>query len=171
MTDLGTLGGDRSDAFAINEAGQIVGVSTIVPGQNVPELEDGWRAFLWQDGRMEALGTAEARSTGAWGINDRGEVVGEAVEVVADAGEPDALLWRGEQATDLADLIPPESGWDRLRIARAINARGQIVGWGQRDGATRAFLLTPRSAHATPIPGAPVPSVSIEPPLRFADTV
>jgi len=44
--------------------------------------------------------------------------------------------------TDLNSLIPRGSGW-RLVQATAINKTGQIAGWGEVDGQTHAFLLTP----------------------------
>ena len=57
MTDLGTLGGtpDNSAAFAINNAGQVVGWSDITPltGTDRYSFE---HAFLWQNGTMTDLG-------------------------------------------------------------------------------------------------------------------
>ena len=53
-----------------------------------------------------------------------------------------SFLWIEETATDLADLIPVDAGWE-LGGANGINDAGQIVGWGRVGGATRAFLLTP----------------------------
>lgn len=50
MTDLGTLGGERSSwAYAINAAGQVVGWSRTAEGAE--------HAFLWQDGTTTDLGT------------------------------------------------------------------------------------------------------------------
>ncbi len=43
---------------------------------------------------------------------------------------------------DLNTLIPRDSGWVLLS-ANDINNRGQIVGYGRRNGQKRAFLLTP----------------------------
>jgi hypothetical protein len=43
---------------------------------------------------------------------------------------------------DLNSLIPPNSGW-KLRMANAINDRGQIVGRGLLNGQKRGFLLEP----------------------------
>jgi hypothetical protein len=42
--------------------------------------------------------------------------------------------------TDLNSLLDPDSGWV-LKTATAINDRGEIVGWGEKDGETHAFLL------------------------------
>lgn len=76
MQDLGTLPGDSlSEATGINDHGQIVGVS--FPSSH---------AFLWQDGVMTDLNTLipsgsplSLISTG--GINDRGEITGQACVV------------------------------------------------------------------------------------------
>src|SRR5438445_11042947 len=58
--NLGTLPGGRvSFAYAINDAGQVVGVS-----------EGGSGAFLWQNGIMTDLGTLGGGSASAADIND-----------------------------------------------------------------------------------------------------
>jgi probable HAF family extracellular repeat protein len=41
----------------------------------------------------------------------------------------------------LGDLVDPAAGW-ALAQATGINGRGQIVGWGYHNGATRGFKLT-----------------------------
>jgi probable HAF family extracellular repeat protein len=43
---------------------------------------------------------------------------------------------------DLGTLVASDSGWV-LSTATAINDRGQVAGWGTRDGYTRTFLYTP----------------------------
>jgi len=43
---------------------------------------------------------------------------------------------------DLNDLLSPNSGWV-LHVALGINDFGQIVGWGEHNGQTLGFLLTP----------------------------
>ena len=49
MTDLGTLGGNNSVAWSINDLDQVVGYSQNAEGNE--------RAFIWQDGVMTDLNT------------------------------------------------------------------------------------------------------------------
>jgi len=76
VTLLGLLPGAlSSQAFDINSAGLIVGTSQFAP-PSAPTTYD--RAFLWQSGRMIELPRIAANhsSSHAYGINDRGDVVG-----------------------------------------------------------------------------------------------
>src|SRR5262249_29043705 len=58
-----------------------------------------------------------------------------------------AFLARNGVMVDLTDLIPAGSGWE-LIDAYSINDRGDIVGYGFRDGGfvAHAFRLSPRTA-------------------------
>ena len=127
MTDLGTLGGDQSSAVRINNAGQIVGLSTTGPGQ---ELGDpGTHAFLWEDGTMTDLGTLGGDFSRANGINDSGQVVGGA-ETADGAIHP--FLWENGTMTDLG-LV---SGFNGARAIRNTES-GFICGFTQDpNGAT-----------------------------------
>lgn len=181
MTPLGTLGGDFSFAMAMNDAGQVVGLSRTAAGTN--------HAFLWQDGVMIDLGAPEGHWSAAQDINNHHQIVGiaqsdmsdstplqwlenkrvplsagsfrgaatyavnDASEIVGNAQGPHALLWQEGQIVDLGAHIPPDSGWDDLSIARNINATGQIVGWGLRDSTVRAFVMSRLPAEATPVAG------------------
>ncbi len=129
VVDLGTLspGSPFTQAYAVNDRGQIVGTTS-------------GRGFLWQNGKMREIpppvSPAFLRPNG---INNNGQVVG-----TADNTPPEdhVFLWQDGVTYDLNALIPKDSGWV-LEDARAINANGQIVGWGEHDGHKRAFLLTP----------------------------
>lgn len=85
--DLGTLGGNYSEATAINEAGQVVGGSRIVTDDTYDN-----RAFLWQNGRMTDLNTrvpklpAGVTLYAASDINDSGAITGFACPYDCDAG-------------------------------------------------------------------------------------
>ena len=53
------------------------------------------------------------------------------------------LLWVNGQPFILNDLLPPDSGWTNLDPF-VINDRGQLVGRGNLNGETRAFVITIR---------------------------
>ncbi len=110
VSDLGTLGGDVSQAWAINAAGQIVGQSNVGIGQ------ESLHAFLYDGGTMTDLGTvAGDPHSSAFGINDNGNIVGPSFTL----GELNnhAVRWIGGVPATLGDFLP-----------RDINAAGMIVG-------------------------------------------
>jgi uncharacterized membrane protein len=83
-TDLGTLAGENANysyGYAINDAGQVVGVSTNGPasafagGGSVPN-GTLWYAFLWTNGTMKAIGGAQSANFRPAAINDNGWIVG-----------------------------------------------------------------------------------------------
>lgn len=82
IIDLGTLGGYRSESIAINERGQVVGVSLID--------EENEHAFLWKKGTMTDLGILASDYSSGEAINSRGQVMGTSA---TDSGEPHAVLW------------------------------------------------------------------------------
>jgi probable HAF family extracellular repeat protein len=75
-------------------------------------------------------------SSVANGINNNGKVVG--------TSNNRAFLWTKDlRIQDLNSLTDQTgSGWT-LYSANAINDAGQIVGYGDHNGASHAFLLTP----------------------------
>lgn len=108
---LGTLGGSSSQAYGVNDAGQVVGVSLTSSGYQ--------GAFLWQNGAMQNLGTLGGNGAGALAINNAGQVVGWAI---TGAGQMRAFRWSGGMA-DLGALSGGSS------YAYGINEAGQVVGW------------------------------------------
>jgi probable HAF family extracellular repeat protein len=132
--DLGVLPGHAtSSARAINNKGQVIGVSADAGGVA--------RAFLWDLGRMRELGTLPGHAASeALAINDASDAVGRSGS--ADMSQSRAVLWRGGSAIDLTALVGA-ADWT-LSSATAINDLGQIVGVGSHGGQVRAYLLTPR---------------------------
>ena len=135
MTSLGTLGGNYSEAYEINDADQIVGESKTAGGQ--------FHAFLYSGGSMIDLGTFGGTRSKAFGINEAGQVVGGA----RDAGENDrAFFYDTGTMYDLNTLAAGYmggAGFTSLRYAYGINDSGQIVGYGMHtDGNFRAFSLS-----------------------------
>jgi probable HAF family extracellular repeat protein len=134
ITDLGTLGGSNSDAYAINDAGQIAG------GTDTAQIWNGYRtyhAFLYTGGVMRDLGDLGGGYSWAYGINASGQVVGEsAITDITGA----AFLYSGGVMRSLGTL----GGWDST--ATAINDAGDVVGYSVLpstvDNLWQAFLYS-----------------------------
>jgi uncharacterized repeat protein (TIGR01451 family) len=133
LTDLGTLGGSNSYAFAINSAGQIAGQSDTANGET--------HAFLYSyaDGGMTDVGTLGGRTSSGWSLNEGGDVVGWST---LEGGYSHAFLYRDHAIVDLNSLIPADSGWD-LEGAFGFGDGGSIIGYGISNGEEHMFLLTP----------------------------
>jgi len=145
MTDLGTLGGLHSRAFAINDTGGIVGDSQIAGFAT--------RAFLYKNGTMTNLGTLNGSSySAANDINSAGEIAG--FSTYSASSNTHAFLYKNGVMYDLhalaaaAGLLSNGStvGFISLDVATAINDDKYVVGWGTyRDAAGntnyRSFAL------------------------------
>lgn len=129
-------------ALGVSENGVSVGeASRLDPGTT----RTSTRAVRWMGTEIEELAPLGSfRFTRANDVTNRGEVVGFASGF---AGFPSidgaAVLWRGDRAYDLNTLVAGGTNNFVLRSAEAVNDRGQIVGFGTRDGQTRGYLLTP----------------------------
>lgn len=113
-------GENHSAAFAVNNLGQIVGISNTA---------DGDRAFLWQNGVMTNLGVLNPSDvySVAQDINDNGYIVGESYG--------SAFLYYAGTMNNLGTL------GGSYAAAGGINNLGQVVGISSdANGVTNAFL-------------------------------
>ena len=148
LTNLGALApGVDSFAFSINLAGQIVGVSedgAVDPLTGFPET----RGALWENGKIIGLGTLGGYDSIASAINDRGEIVGGALNTTPDAfsncAQPfpyatqvHAVLWQADVMHDLGTLGGNDS------CALFVNDQGQVAGGSYTN-------ITPNSVTGYP---------------------
>jgi probable HAF family extracellular repeat protein len=125
---LGHLGGQYSDAFGVNSAGDVVGLSAL----DLVGLQQ--HAFLWRQGEMHDLGVTDSITKGfqeyaiGFNINNRGQIAGDAVGYNKN-NSPDVpnygFLWN--QSTGLKALVPNVSFF-------ALNDAGQAVGGISENG-------------------------------------
>lgn len=142
LTDLGNLGGGlrtNTEAYAINNAGQITGYSTTASAE--------LHAFIYEGGSMRDLGTIAPYYTRGLSINSRGDVLGDLETYV---GAPvGSFLYTSGALHNLQDLLGPAgANWSNL-AATHINDSGWIVGYGTINNATHGFLIRPRPALFT----------------------
>jgi probable HAF family extracellular repeat protein len=129
MDDLGTFGGQYSEAFGINEYGEVVGVAA------TPELHAD-NAFLYSGGVLHDLGNLGGGYAQAFDINNKHEVVG----VSGGSTPPRGFLYRKGAMVALDTLVG--GGWT-VTDARAINDHSQIAGTGCLAGLCYAVRLDP----------------------------
>ena len=153
MTEIDPFGGPTNESYAngINRTGKVVGTGLVASG-------DAFNGFIYSNGVSRNLGTLPGGiNSEAFAINDRNQVVGIAdkpyrsVCIDPDTGRrfrcieyaQKAFLYQNGEMLDLNSLIKRNAGWE-LEWAFDINNRGQIVGFGVKDGAYRAYVMSPR---------------------------
>jgi probable HAF family extracellular repeat protein len=129
---LPTLGGNNAQAAAINNRGQIVGISeTAVQDSGCPAGKKNISPVMWERGEAHALPTLAGDLDGfVQGINDQGQAVGSTGSCGNLAIH--AVLWENDTAVELKGL-----GGRTGNAAYAINDHGQAVGYvTSADGST-----------------------------------
>ena len=134
MKDLGTLGGNESHGYGVNDAGDVVGWSEITKGSSVEH------AFLYSGGTMHDLGTLGGQISEAYAINNSGQIVGYSETAGGPIVPFHAFLYSGGTMHDLGTLGGVHSK------AYGINVSGQVTGFAENDkGYAHAFIYTPGS--------------------------
>ena len=144
--EVGALPGlNGALAFGVSNTGYVVGSSMLNQGSGLP--------FIWSDqGGMVAIPLASGTSQGsARAVNSAGWVVGNDSSAFSIP-----FLYDGTNTYRLADLIPPNSGWDlsmnTSSSALGISEDGIIVGTGVHNGETHAYAMVPVAPSPTPTP-------------------
>jgi uncharacterized membrane protein len=144
--EVGALPGmNGALAFGVSNTGYVVGSSMLNQGSGLP--------FIWSDnGGIVAIPLATGTSEGsARAVNSAGWVVG-----IDSSAFSIPFLYDGTTTYRLADLIPPNSGWDlsmnTSSSALGISENGIIVGTGVHNGETHAYAMVPMSPTPTPTP-------------------
>jgi probable HAF family extracellular repeat protein len=149
MRGLDTILGTKSIGRGINASGEVVGAAWFSD-------DTATRAFKWTPREPNSNGGGTMRDLGslggpsyAYGVNDRGEVVGRGTTAT---GQDTAFLWtKRDGMVDLSTRLEASFRYDPRRgkgwhisIARDINSKGWVIGTGTLDGGhPRAVLLRP----------------------------
>lgn len=116
------LGGESSNASAINNKGQIVGWSYNDTAVNT-------HAVIFHDGTLTDLGTLDGIDSYARDINSSGEIVGAS----SMSGILHPFLYKDNKMVDLGTLGGSSQAF-------AINDAGDIVGYSDTNNGTHGFL-------------------------------
>ena len=138
IINLGSLTGSSgySEAFGLNDLGQIVGQSSNADGDT--------RGFIWTEGLFTEIGIlGDYEYSEAYGINNLGHVVGRLATY--DGYSETGFYYDGTTLWDLADLIQgglAGAGLSSILQATSINDAGQIIGDAfDLEGNRVTFLL------------------------------
>lgn len=132
LEDIGTFGGQFSDAWGINDRGVVVGIAAT----EELHFDD---AFVYFKGHKKDIGTLGGGYAQAYDINNHDQVVG-----TSGGGTPERgfIYKKGPGMVALDTRIDPALGWT-ITDAHAINDKKQIAGTGCKAGVCYAVRLDP----------------------------
>jgi probable HAF family extracellular repeat protein len=132
---IDAFGGKESRAWAVNDAGQIVGHASATPTPKSSMLRD--RAFLLEGDKITDIGSlgGENGSAVALKINNQGHIAGNTSRMSSKKGR-EAFLYKDGKMTSLGTLGGSQSG------VEGMNDLDQVVGASdvKGDAITHAFL-------------------------------
>jgi probable HAF family extracellular repeat protein len=146
VTDLGTLGGPTSAAWAVSQNGIIVGNSELYVAGSSGVVRENHPCIFQAGGQVQDLGLLDpvnGRVGVATSVNCQRQVVGwsDSPGVNNSAASDTANAFLYNVGGPLIDLGTPGQGQESF--AYGINASGQITGYGQTaTGAWHGFLWT-----------------------------
>jgi probable HAF family extracellular repeat protein len=146
MKDLGTAGGNLSEALAISASGLVVGRADFSPSS------PNHHAVLWKEATITDLGVVSpCKNSTATSVNSSGKVVGNLGGCTNDSSDvaySSAFVWkRGGEMVDLNTLVRNPTDL-HLDGASFINNRGEIAGGAVTPtGEGRSVLLIPVSDY------------------------
>jgi probable HAF family extracellular repeat protein len=145
LDDLGVESGidsHSSEAWDINDSDEVVGGTMTTIGE--------FQAFLRNslEGKHIGFTRLGCLPGGNWSIaqaiNNKGTIVGRSRVTLTGGAIRAFVYFNNGTLRNLNEMIPPGSGWVLIG-AEDINNDGRIVGYGTKNGETRAFLLTPNN--------------------------
>lgn len=150
------LSGDfvwRNDQYTYVGSFDDSSIGTMPCGINDNGLVVGWtwrtdnrqHSYMWKDGKSTELSMLDGyQNCCVCDVNNNEQIIGYLWTVSEDQKTSRSLsvMWHDGQIVDLNNLIDPSSGWV---VSRCIsnNDAGQIIGYGEYNGSTRYFIMTP----------------------------
>jgi len=114
VTDLGSIKDyPNTSAYGINDEGVVVGQSTD------PTTYAAGRAVIFRNGKLRAIVKGEKGTSTASDVNNALQIAGYSGEL---NGPPHALIWKGDEVTEIGTLGGDQS------VAMAINEAGAVAG-------------------------------------------